>query len=79
MARAITPDQEIWVMTKEASDITGYNRQYLEKMSKKNWLLPEDERLFKLRRRSGHYYEIWLPDLLRYIDELGYGPHQNKK
>jgi hypothetical protein len=28
----------------------------------------------KLRKRSGRY-ELWLPDLLTYIEEIGYGPY----
>ena len=75
MAVEITPDQEIWVMTTEGSEITGYNRQYLEKLAYKNWRLPENERVIKVRFRARRY-EVWLPDLLRYIDEIGYGPHQ---
>lgn len=77
MARKITPDQEIWVMTAEGAELTGYNRQYVEKLAQKNWRMPEDERLIKTRLRSRRY-ELWLPDLLHYIDEIGYGPHQDK-
>ncbi|MCA0457966.1 MAG: hypothetical protein LCI00_28625 [Chloroflexi bacterium] len=77
MAIQITPEQEIWVTTTEGRELTGYNRQYVEKLANKNWRLPEDERLIKLRKRSGRF-ELWLPDLLRYIDEVGYGPHQDK-
>ena len=77
MAIQITPDQEIWVMTSEGSAITGYNALYLQKMARRNLALPEDERQFKVRMR-GNRYEIWLPDLLRYIDETGYGPHLDK-
>ena len=77
MANEITPDQQIWVMTSEGAAITGYNALYLQKMSRKNLGLPEDERQFKVRMR-GNRYEIWLPDLLRYIEETGYGPHQDK-
>jgi len=78
MAKEITPDQEIWVMTREGAELTGYSNEYVEKLGKKNWRLPEDERQIKVRKRSGFFYELWLPDLLRYIDEIGYGPHQNK-
>ena len=77
MAIQITPEQEIWVTTTEGRELTGYNRQYVEKLANKNWRLPEDERLIKLRKRSGRF-ELWLPDLLRYIEEVGYGPHQDK-
>jgi len=79
MAIVITPDQEIWVTTYEGEELTGYNRQYLKKLANKNAQLPDDERLIKVRLRSNRFYEIWLPDLLRYIQEIGYGPHQDKK
>jgi hypothetical protein len=77
MAKEIAPEQQIWVTTREGAEVTGYNSQYLEKLANKNWRLPEDERLIKLRKRSGRY-ELWLPDVLIYIEEIGYGPHQNK-
>ncbi len=79
MAIQIAPDQEIWVTTNEAEELTGYNRRYLKQLANKNAKLPDDERLIKVRKRSGLFYELWLPDLLRYIEEIGYGPHQNKK
>jgi hypothetical protein len=78
MAIEIPPDQQVWVTTNEAEELTGYNRQYLKKLANKNANLPEDERLIKVRKRSGLFYELWLPDLLRYIKEIGYGPHLNK-
>jgi hypothetical protein len=78
MANEITPDQEIWVMTREGGELTGYSHEYVEKLASKNWRLPVEERQIKVRKRSGHFYELWLPDLLRYIDEIGYGPHQDK-
>jgi len=77
MAIEIAPDQEIWVTTREGAELTGYNHQYLEKLAKKNWRVPEDERDIKIRNRSRRY-ELWLPDLMRYIKEIGYGPHQDK-
>jgi hypothetical protein len=77
MAIVIAPEQEIWVMTTEGAELTGYNRYYLEKLANKNSKLPEDERQIKVRKRLGRH-ELWLPDLLRYIDEIGYGPHQDK-
>ena len=79
MAIEIPIDQEVWVTTNEAEELTGYNRQYLKKLAHKNSRLPDDERLIKVRMRSGRFYELWLPDLQRYIKEIGYGPHQDKK
>lgn len=78
MAVQITPDQEIWVITPEGAELTGYSREYLERMANKNFRLPEDERLIKIRKRAGRY-ELWLPDLLRYIEEIGNGPHNPVK
>ncbi len=78
MAIEIAPEQEIWITTDEGQELTGYNRQYLRQLAYKNSKLPDDESLIKIRKRAGQYYELWLPDLLRYIDETGYGPHQDK-
>jgi hypothetical protein len=77
MAIEIAPDQEIWIMTPEGAELTGYNRQYLEKLANKNFRLPQDEQFIKVRKRGGRF-ELWFPDLLHYIDEVGYGPHQDK-
>ena len=74
----IAPDQEMWVTTREGSELTGYSSRYLGQLAQKNSLLPEDERYIKVRKRGGRY-ELWLPDLLRYIEEIGYGPHQDKE
>jgi len=71
------PDnQEIWVMTAEAAEITGYNIDYLQQLARKNLRRPEDERLIKVRKRSGRH-ELWLPDLMHYILEHGYGPRNS--
>ena len=78
MAIEIPPDQQVWVTTSEAEELTGYNRQYLKQLATKNSRLSDGERLIKVRMRSGRFYELWLPDLLRYIKETGYGPQQNK-
>ena len=77
MAKEITPDQEIWVMTTEGARITGYSGRYLGQIAKNNLRLPENERQIRVRMRSNRH-ELWLPDLLRYIEEIGYGPHQDK-
>ena len=77
MANEIAPDQAIWVMTEEGAAITGYSREYLQQLAKKIFRQPEHERLIKIRMRSRRY-EFWLPDLMHYIAEIGYGPHQDK-
>ncbi|MBA3868433.1 MAG: hypothetical protein ABI970_06120 [Chloroflexota bacterium] len=78
MAIEIAPDQEIWVTTPEGAELTGYSREYLEQLARKNWRQTDDERNIKIRKRSNRY-ELWLPNLLHYINEIGYGPHQDKK
>ena len=77
MAKEITPDGEIWVMTREGAELTGYSPEYMEQLARKNAKLPEDERLIKVRKRANRY-ELWLPDLLRYIEKDGRGPQDKK-
>ncbi|HEX2622902.1 MAG TPA: hypothetical protein VHL11_22235 [Phototrophicaceae bacterium] len=67
------PNQEIWVDTGEAAEITGYHRVYLQQLSRKIWQQPEEQRLIKLRHRAKKY-EFWLPDLINYIVHYGYNP-----
>jgi len=74
----IPEDKKVWVVIGEAAEITGYHRNYLQKIARKMWLQPEDERLIQLRKRASHY-ELWLPDLLDYIKNHGYGPHNPKR
>ena len=76
MPKEITPDQEIWVMTTEGVELTGYSLRYLELLARNNLKLPEDQQLFKVRMRAKRY-EIWLPDLLRYAKETVDNPQPN--
>jgi len=71
-------DQEVWIMTTEAAALIGYNRQYLEQLARKNLQMPEEKREIQVRMRARRY-EIWLPDLLHYVEEIGQGPHKDKK
>lgn len=64
---------EEWVSTGEGAAITGYHRDYVQKLARENWKLPENERLIKIRKRA-RGYDIWLPDLMNYIENHGYGP-----
>jgi hypothetical protein len=70
--------QETWVNVTEAAEITGYNRGYILKLATKIWRLPEDEREIQLRKRSSGY-DIWLPDLLAYIEKPFRGPQPKRK
>jgi hypothetical protein len=70
--------EEIWVSTSEGASITGYNQVYLKILARKTLRLPEEERLIRVRNRTGRY-ELWLPDLVTYMKEHGYGPHKSSE
>ena len=75
----IPEDKKVWVLTGEGAEITGYNAEYLQKMGRKLLRMPEEERRIRVRYRARRY-EFWLPDLLRYKDEVenrGYGPQNS--
>jgi hypothetical protein len=65
--------EETWVSTSEGAAITGYTQEHLEKLAYRNWRKPEEERVIKIRVRTRRY-ELWLPDLLKYMAEPGRGP-----
>jgi hypothetical protein len=65
---------EIWVNTREGAEKTGYNRQYVKLLAMKIWRQPENERPIQIRKRSNGF-ELWLPDLLEYINNFGRGPY----
>lgn len=67
-----------WVTTAEAAEITGYNRQYVMKLAKKVSQRPEADREIKIRRRPGYAYELWLPDLIAYIEGRQHGPQPKR-
>ena len=69
---------ETWVNTTEAAEFTGYHRDYVQKLARDNWKLSDKERLIRVRKRS-RGYDIWLPDLLNYIKEHGYGPYPKRQ
>ena len=69
--------EEIWVSTGEGVEFTGYNQQYLRKLALKMSRLPVEDRLIQVRNRAGRH-EMWLPDLMKYMKEHGYGPHNVK-
>jgi hypothetical protein len=71
------PVEEVWVSTSEAANITGYNQRYLNQLASRFWKQPEEERPIKILNRSNRY-EFWLPDLIRYIIEIGHGPHPKR-
>jgi hypothetical protein len=66
-------NEDSWVSTSEGAEITGYYQRYVEKLARDNWHRPEGERLIKVRKRK-RGYDLWLPDLMRYMNESGNGP-----
>jgi hypothetical protein len=69
--------EEIWVNTIEGAEITGYNADYLQQIARKMWRQPEHERAIKIRNRSRRY-ELWLPDLMAYIEAARHGPQPKR-
>lgn len=65
--------EEIWVNTNEGAEITGYHHEHVRKLARDNWNLSEDERIIRVRRRVGRY-DLWLPDLMKYLNSFGKGP-----
>jgi len=70
--------EEIWVSATEGGEITGYHRDYVQRLARNNWNLPENQRLIKIRKRA-RGYDIWLPDLVKYINEPRRGPQPKRK
>ncbi|MEO8609220.1 MAG: hypothetical protein ABI690_15120 [Chloroflexota bacterium] len=66
--------QEIWVDLYEAAEITGYSVVGLRKVVRRMLELPETERHVKVRKRTGRW-ELWLPNLLTYLNQPKHGPH----
>ncbi len=70
--------EETWVNTTEGAEITGYTvgglRHLAASMAKK----PEEERMIKVRKRSSGW-EMWLPDLILYVEQPRTGPTLKSK
>jgi hypothetical protein len=66
--------EEIWVNVTEAAEITGYNRKYALQLAGKLWQIPEETRPVRMRKRTSGY-DLWLPDLMAYIEKEGRGPY----
>jgi hypothetical protein len=70
--------EEIWVNTSEAAELTGYHRNYVQKLARENWSLPEDERQLLVQRHPNGYM-LWLPALVEYLSGKSRGPHSKHK
>jgi hypothetical protein len=70
--------QSIWVLMGEASEITGYSQQYLGRLAHKMSRMSEAERPIRVRSRAKRY-ELWLPDLIRYMEDHLHGPRNSSE
>jgi hypothetical protein len=50
----------------------------VRKLARDNWKLPEEKRAIKTLKRSNRY-DVWLPDLYRYLTEPRRGPQPKRK
>ncbi len=66
--------EQIWVNITEATKITGYNRGHMSRLVRTIWNQPEETRPIKLRHRTSGY-ELWLPDLIEYMEKIARGPY----
>ncbi len=69
---------QTWVNVREGAEITRYSRSHLKAIMMKVWRMPEDERPIQVRKRSNGF-DIWLPDLVAYLNEHGHGPQRKRK
>lgn len=66
-------ENEIWVNVTEGAEKTGYHLDHVRRLARENWHLPEAERSIRVRK-NGLAYELWLPDVIHYIETYGDGP-----
>lgn len=60
--------EQIWVGVDEGAKRTGGHIDYIRRLARDNMRLPEDERFLHVRK-EGRAYEIWLPDLVNYVEK----------
>lgn len=70
--------EQTWVNVTEGAEITSYNRDHLRQFVRKLWNMPESERSIQIRKRTNGF-ELWLPDLVAYVNEPGHGPQRKRK
>ena len=70
--------EEIWVNVTEGAEIIGYHPDYVRKLARDNWSMPENERSLVVRRHSGGYM-LWLPDLIDYVNKKNRISHAKPK
>ena len=73
-----TESKEIWVDLFEAAELTGYSIDALRKVVARINQKPEEEREIKMRKRTSRW-ELWLPDIIAYVDHPNRGPNRRRK
>jgi hypothetical protein len=70
--------EETWVNVTEGAELTGYHPDYVRRLARENWKLPENERKLLVDRHSGGYM-LWLPNLVEYLSGNKRGPQPKRK
>ena len=60
--------EEIWITVREGTRRTGFHLDYMRRLARENLRLPENERSLRVRMKD-RAYEIWLPDLINYVEK----------
>jgi len=68
--------EAIWVKVEEGAQRTGRHVDHVRRLARENMRLPEDKRLVRVRKES-RAYEVWLPDLVNYIEKRIPATQQN--
>ena len=72
-----SPVEAVWVNATEAAEITGYSPLYVTRLARRIYKKPEAEREIQIMKRSNRY-DLWLPDLIAYIEGVGHGPQRKR-
>ena len=73
-----TESKEIWVDLFEAAEMTGYNYHSMRSLAQRIGNQPEAEREIRIRKRTSRW-ELWLPDLMKYVIKPGRGPRKTSE
>jgi len=60
--------ENIWVKVEEGAQRTGHHIDHVRRLARENMRVQEDKRRLRVRK-EGRAYEIWLPDLVDYIEK----------
>ncbi|MEO8609090.1 MAG: hypothetical protein ABI690_14465 [Chloroflexota bacterium] len=72
-----TEPKDVWVDIYEAAERTGYSVDGMRKVAQRIGRLPEEQREIKMRKRTSRW-ELWLPDVIAYVERPFRGPHSKR-